>query len=184
MACGHELSNFCWCLVFYVIDFVRIADDFIVFCFVFHIIFLALDIPGEGLVALPNTSSLRSTPLHYRCHLLVSLLDSLNRKVATPCRDHLLDCYHTLLSTERIVEACPSVVAGRVSSLARHRLSCIDPLHPLSIGFQNNRRLVVSQSEMSQEFFFVICQSFERFAAYVIVTWHACHCDSSRQNYD
>ena len=142
MACG-ALSNFCWCLVCYVADFTQIADDF-----VFHITLSALDIPEEDLVAPPNTSSLRSTPPHYRCRLLVNLLDSLSLKVAKTYPGHLLDCCHTLLSTERIVEACPYAVAGKVSSLVRHQPSGIDLLHPLSIGFQNNRRLLVSQSVM------------------------------------
>ena len=121
----------------------QIADDS-----VFRIIFSALDIPEEGLVAPPSTSSLRSTLLHYRYHLRVILLDSLNLKVAKTSHAHLLDCCHTLLSSERIVEACPYVVAGKVSSSARHQRSCIDLLHLLSFGFQNNQRLLVSRSEM------------------------------------
>jgi hypothetical protein len=155
----------------------QIADDF-----VFHIIFSALDIPKEGLATQPNTSFRRSTPLHYRYHLLVNLLDWLSLMVARIYPGHLLDYCHTPLSTERIVEACPYVVAGKVSSLVRHQPSGIDLLHPLSIGFQNNRRLLVSQSVMILEFFFVICQSFERFVAYAIVAWHACHSGSFRQN--
>ena len=157
----------------------QIVDDF-----VFHIIFSALDIPEEGLAALPNTSSRRSTPLHYRYRLLENLLDSLSLKVAKTYLGHLLDYCHTLLSTERIVEACPYVAAGKVSSLARHQPSCINLLRPLSVGFQNNRRLSVSQSVKIQEFFFVICQSFERFVAYAIFAWRACHSGNFHQNCD
>jgi hypothetical protein len=143
MACGHALSNFCWCLVFYAIGFMQIAGDS-----VFRIIFSALDIPEEGLVAPLNTSSLRSTPLHYRYRLLMILLDSLNLKVAKTSHDHRRDCCHTPRSSERIFEACPSVVAGKVSSLARHQRSCINLLRLLSFGFLNNQRLLVSRSEM------------------------------------